>query len=147
GLLALRLVRHLELAIRDAGFLLEALGAGVGGLVEGLVELPAHVEHDREREQERPRDLHGGMIAHRLSSGVVSTAPRVYLAGPLGFSQAGRHFYQAVFVPVVASLGYAGRDPWAHTDQRRIDAIERMPPGGERVAAWRALNREIGAAN
>ena len=45
-LLALGLVGHLELAVRDAGFLLEALGAGEGGLVEGLVELPAHVEHD-----------------------------------------------------------------------------------------------------
>jgi len=45
-LLALGLVGHLELAIRDPRLLLEALGAGVGGLVEGLVELPAHVEHD-----------------------------------------------------------------------------------------------------
>ena len=45
-LLALGLGRHLELAIRDARFLLEALGAVVGGLVEGLVELAAHVEDD-----------------------------------------------------------------------------------------------------
>ena len=77
----------------------------------------------------------------------MSTAPRVYLAGPLGFSEAGRHFYQSVFVPFVVSLGYEVIDPWAHTDQRRIDAIERMPPGPERVTAWRALNQEIGAAN
>ena len=36
----------LELAVRDPGLLLEALGAVVGGLVEGLVELAAHVEDD-----------------------------------------------------------------------------------------------------
>lgn len=77
----------------------------------------------------------------------MSTPPRVYLAGPLGFSEAGRHFYQSVFVPSVAALGYEVIDPWAHTDPRRIAAIERMAPGPERVAAWRALNHEIGAAN
>jgi nucleoside 2-deoxyribosyltransferase len=87
------------------------------------------------------------MIAHRLSSGLVSPAPRIYLAGPLGFSEAGRHFYQSVFIPFVTGLGYEVIDPWAHTDPRTIDAIERMPPGGERIAAWRALNHEIGAAN
>ena len=87
------------------------------------------------------------MIAHQLSSGLVSTAPRVYLAGPLGFSEAGRHFYQSVFVPFVTALGYEVIDPWAHTDPRTIAAIERMTPGPQRVAAWRALNHEIGAAN
>jgi nucleoside 2-deoxyribosyltransferase len=77
----------------------------------------------------------------------VSPALRVYLAGPLGFSEAGRHFYQSVFIPFVTGLGYEIIDPWANTDQRTIDAIERMPPGPERGAAWRALNHEIGAAN
>jgi len=79
--------------------------------------------------------------------GLVTIAPRVYLAGPLGFSEAGRHFYRSVFVPFVTGLGYEVIDPWAHTDQRKIEAIERMPPGPERLAAWRALNQEIGAAN
>lgn len=77
----------------------------------------------------------------------MSTRSRVYLAGPLGFSEAGRHFYESVFVPFVAALGYEVIDPWTHTDPRKIEAIERLPPGAERVAAWRALNREIGAAN
>ena len=77
----------------------------------------------------------------------MSTLPRVYLAGPLGFSEAGRHFYQSVFVPFVAALGYEVIDPWANTDPRKITAIERMAPGPQRVAAWRALNYEIGAAN
>jgi hypothetical protein len=45
-LLALGLRGDLELAIRDARLLLEALDAVVGRLVEGLVELAAHVVHD-----------------------------------------------------------------------------------------------------
>ena len=77
----------------------------------------------------------------------MSTAPRVYLAGPLGFSEAGRHFYQSVFVPFVTALGYEVIDPWTHTDPRMIAAIEGMAPGPVRGAAWRRLNREIGAAN
>jgi nucleoside 2-deoxyribosyltransferase len=77
----------------------------------------------------------------------VSPALRVYVAGPLGFSEAGRHFYQSVFIPFVTGLGYEVIDPWTHTDPRKIDAIERMPPGGDRIAAWRALNHEIGSAN
>ena len=40
----------LELEILDPGLLLEALGAVVGGLVERLVELAAHVEDDGGRE-------------------------------------------------------------------------------------------------
>jgi hypothetical protein len=46
GLLALRRVGDLELQVGLAGFLLPALGAVVGGLVEGLVELAAHVVDD-----------------------------------------------------------------------------------------------------
>ncbi|MCC2664125.1 MAG: hypothetical protein K0S35_2047 [Geminicoccaceae bacterium] len=49
-LVALRLVGDLEFEILDPGLLLEALGAVVGGFVEGLVELAAHVEDDRRRE-------------------------------------------------------------------------------------------------
>ncbi|PYM72515.1 MAG: 2-deoxyribonucleoside glycosidase [Candidatus Rokuibacteriota bacterium] len=110
---------------------------------------------DHEREHERARDSHGGDDSASVAGsravgyprGLVTTVSRVYLAGPLGFSEAGRHFYRSVFVPFVAGLGYEVIDPWAHTDQRKIEAIERLPPGPERLAAWRALNHEIGAAN
>src|SRR5437870_12488792 len=78
--------------------------------------------------------------------GRMPTTAKIYMAGPLGFSEAGRHFYRSVFVPFVAGLGYEVIDPWAHTDQRKIEAIERLPPGPARPAAWRALNHEIGAA-
>ena len=73
--------------------------------------------------------------------------PRVYLASPLGFSQAGRLFYEMVLIPVVRDLGFEVLDPWASNDPTRIAAVAAMPPGPDRVDAWRALNLEIGAAN
>jgi nucleoside 2-deoxyribosyltransferase len=95
------------------------------------------------------------MIAHRLAGsravgyprGLVTAAPRIYMAGPLGFSEAGRHFYRSVLVPFVTGLGYDVLDPWAMTDPRTIDAVQRMPDGPDRREAWRKLNREIGATN
>ena len=77
----------------------------------------------------------------------VTNAARIYMAGPLGFSEAGRHFHGSVLVPFVKSLGYEVVDPWSLTDPRRIEAIARMPDGPERRVAWRKLNREIGATN
>ena len=55
-LIALGLVGDLELEIVDAGLVLEPLGTGVGGLVERLVELAAHVEDDRRGELRRGGD-------------------------------------------------------------------------------------------
>jgi len=78
---------------------------------------------------------------------LVSTTPRIYMAGPLGFSEAGRHFYNAVLLPYVKSLGYEVLDPWALTDPRKIEAVERLPYGSERREAWRRLNREMAASN
>src|SRR5262249_40777908 len=216
-LLALGLGGHLELAIRDPRFLLEALGAGVGRLVERLVELPAHVEHDRgnellreggadqgqheeggeggaEQSREshvrsfcmfdprpataepdlaggrRPDDIRSGpscrhsteaarsatprkaaSIRARLTRGLFScgmpTAPKVDMASPLGFSEAGRHFYGSVLVPFVAGLGYEVLDPWALVDRAKIEAVQRLPYGSEKREAWHTLNREIGATN
>lgn len=77
----------------------------------------------------------------------MDAAIRIYMAGPLGFSEAGRHFHGSVLVPFVSGLGYEVLDPWALTDPRRIEAVQRMPYGPDRREAWRALNREIGATN
>ena len=77
----------------------------------------------------------------------MSARVRVYMASPLGFSEAGRHFYHSVLIPFVSSLGYEAVDPWALTDPRKIEAVKRMPYGPERREAWRALNREIGGNN
>ena len=53
----------------------------------------------------------------------MATAPSVYLASPLGFSEAGRHFSDSVLVPFVKRLGYDVLDPWAMTDPARIAAV------------------------
>ena len=73
--------------------------------------------------------------------------PKIYLASPLGFSEAGRHFYTSVLIPFVAGLGYEILDPWALADSQKIDAVQRLPYGPEKRDAWTVLNREIGATN
>ena len=79
--------------------------------------------------------------------GRVNAKLRIYMACPLGFSEAGRHFYNSVLVPFVKGLGYEVLDPWSLTDTRKIEAVQCMPPGPERREAWRTLNRELGATN
>src|SRR5262245_26230046 len=74
-------------------------------------------------------------------------ATRIYLASPLGFSEAGRHFYTSVLIPYVRGLGYEVVDPWALTDPGRIEAVQKLPYGPARRDAWREPNREIGATN
>jgi nucleoside 2-deoxyribosyltransferase len=78
---------------------------------------------------------------------MMSAKVRIYLAGPLGFSEAGRHFYNAVLVPFVRGLGYEVLDPWTLTDTGRIQAVQAMPYGPAKREAWRKLNREMGATN
>src|SRR5207245_11722087 len=79
--------------------------------------------------------------------GRVNAKLRIYMAGPLGFSEAGRHFYNSVLVPFVAGLGYDVLDPWTLTDPHKIEAVQRLPYGPEKREAWRKLNREMGATN
>jgi len=72
---------------------------------------------------------------------------RIYLAGPLGFSEAGRHFYTSVLVPYVRGLGFEVLDPWTLTDSRKIQAVQGLPYGPAKREAWRTLNLEMGATN
>jgi len=71
----------------------------------------------------------------------------IYLAGPLGFSEAGRAFHNDVVIPLLKRGGHTTLDPWTLTDRRKIDAVLGMPYGQERKDAWAALNNEIGANN
>ncbi len=71
----------------------------------------------------------------------------IYLAGPLGFSEAGRDFHARVLVPAVRALGHATLDPWLLTDPAALEAVAALPYGAAKREAWRILNREIGAAN
>jgi nucleoside 2-deoxyribosyltransferase len=72
---------------------------------------------------------------------------KIYTAGPLGFSEAGRAFHRDYVLPEVKRLGHEVLDPWTLTDPSRIDAVLRMPYGEARRDAWRALNVEIGNNN
>src|SRR5437773_2082923 len=76
----------------------------------------------------------------------MSVRPRIYMASPLGFSEAGRLFYRGL-LRFVRRLGYEPLDPWALADRRKIAAIERMRHGVARRDAWRRLNPEMGATN
>ena len=50
--------------------------------------------------------------------------PRCYVASPLGFNDAGRHYYHAVLLPALAAV-VAPVDPWALTSAAEIgDARE-----------------------
>jgi nucleoside 2-deoxyribosyltransferase len=69
---------------------------------------------------------------------------KIYAAGPLGFSEAGRAFYDTRVIPELSRLGHEVLDPWTLTDSRKIDAVRTMPYGEARRDAWRQLNVEIG---
>ena len=71
----------------------------------------------------------------------------IYLAGPLGFSEAGRDFYYRVLVPDVERAGHTVLDPWKLTDPAEIDAVQSLPIGRDRRDAWRALSQVIGRNN
>ncbi len=72
---------------------------------------------------------------------------KVYLAGPLGFSEAGRYFQDGMLLLALRGIGLEVVDPWALTDPAEVRAIEAMPAGEERVFAWRRLNHAIGERN
>jgi nucleoside 2-deoxyribosyltransferase len=88
-------------------------------------------------------------FAARAQSGtrMEGSGVKLYLAGPLGFSEAGRAFYNGEFVPKVRALGFVVLDPWSLTPQSEVDAVANMPDGPERRAAWRKLNVTIAARN
>ena len=98
-------------------------------LLTGTVENIAHI-----------RDARFTFVKHDVTN-------YIYVAGPLGFSEAGRHFHDSVLVPFVKSLGYEVLDPWALIDPHEVEAVRRMPYGAEKREAWRKLNREMGANN
>lgn len=70
---------------------------------------------------------------------------KLYLAGPLGFSEAGRAFHKEQVIPRLQKLGHKLLDPWE--DQGQVASILTLPFGIERRDAWRKLNHEIGRKN
>jgi nucleoside 2-deoxyribosyltransferase len=72
---------------------------------------------------------------------------RIYLAGPLGFSEAGMAFHKENVVGVLAALNHEILDPWLLTPASKIDPILQMPYGEPKRIAWQTLNPEIGRNN
>jgi nucleoside 2-deoxyribosyltransferase len=72
---------------------------------------------------------------------------RIYVASPLGFSEAGNAFYYDKLIPLLQRPGHEVLDPWRLTDRQRIDAVAAMPYGEARRDTWRRLNAEIARNN
>ena len=71
---------------------------------------------------------------------------RIYMAGPLGFSEAGVRFHREL-LKLVRRLGHEPLDPWTLTAPAKLEAIRAMPWGKRRRDAWTRLDMEIGATN
>jgi nucleoside 2-deoxyribosyltransferase len=108
-----------------------SLLAAVAGIAAG-VTMTGRRALSRGRARSRRREVH---------------AMKIYLAGPLGFSEAGRLFHKDVIVREVTRLGYQPLDPWELTPQSQIDAVTALPYGTERRDAWRKLDHVIGGNN
>jgi nucleoside 2-deoxyribosyltransferase len=87
---------------------------------------------------------------------------KIYLAGPLGFSEAGSAFHNGTIVPEIKRLGHVPLDPWSDepppgidpdlaTEIKRLAAdiktTRAMAYGAAKRDAWRKLNPRIGAKN
>ena len=72
---------------------------------------------------------------------------KLYLANPLGFSEAGRAFLDTALVPELRAAGHEVLDPWKLTEQSKIDAVRSMPASDARLLAWRKINEETAATN
>ena len=70
---------------------------------------------------------------------VSPARPRCYIAGPLGFTEAGRDYYERVYLPALAAV-VEPVDPWALTPPVEIAAAIRE-------GRQEQLMREIGARN
>src|SRR5262249_53508460 len=72
---------------------------------------------------------------------------QIYVASPLGFSEAGNAFYRDTLIPLLERLGHDVVDPWTLTDRQKLDAVSAMSYGPERRDEWRRLNAGIAPAN
>jgi nucleoside 2-deoxyribosyltransferase len=84
--------------------------------------------------------------ARQLLPAQTAAKAQIYVAGPLGFSEAGRLFYYESFLKEIARFGVV-LDPWSLTDKTRIDAVKALQDFDQRVAAWKRLNAQIGETN
>ncbi len=72
---------------------------------------------------------------------------KVYLASPLGFSEAGRLFYYKKLVPLVVEVGFEVLDPWILTADNILKPAITLPYGQKKKDAWQKINKVIGRNN
>lgn len=73
--------------------------------------------------------------------------PIIYLASPLGFSEAGSFFYKTKFIPLLTEIGFEIRDPWVLTPAQLINSALSLPYGQKRKQTWRKINPVMGRNN
>ena len=72
---------------------------------------------------------------------------KIYLASPLGFSEAGRKFYYEELIPLLVNRGFKVIDPWLLTPESEIKKITQMDYGPEKKAAWEDMNMKMAERN
>lgn len=70
-----------------------------------------------------------------------------YIASPLGFSEAGRHYYHGILIPTLRESSLNIVDPWQLTPQHLIQSAASLPTGPERIERWREVNAMIARNN
>ncbi|MBI3571937.1 nucleoside 2-deoxyribosyltransferase [Candidatus Kaiserbacteria bacterium] len=73
--------------------------------------------------------------------------PSLYIASPLGFSEAGRFFYEKCILPDVRKIGFDILDPWALTDKKLFTDAFAFPFGPLQKAALARVNQIAGRNN
>ncbi len=71
----------------------------------------------------------------------------LYLAGPLGFSEAGRWFHNQQMVPALHHLGFELLDPWQLNDTPQLQAALGLTDLNKQRLRLAELNVEIGRVN
>lgn len=72
---------------------------------------------------------------------------RIYLAGPLGFSEVGRLFHNQQLIPALRQRGFELLDPWQLNDTAELQAALALTDLNAQRAALRRLNTDIGRIN
>jgi nucleoside 2-deoxyribosyltransferase len=78
--------------------------------------------------------------------GTVTAVPAVYVAGPLGFSEPGRHYLTHVLHPRLAAAGWSVLDPWEDPTGAVAETLA-LPAGPARREALVRMSRAIGERN
>ena len=78
---------------------------------------------------------------------MVAKAINLYLASPLGFSEAGREFMYDQIIPLIKVHNFNVIDPWKLTPKKLIQEVAEMPYSTAKKQKWQEVNHIIGKNN